>query len=157
MNAMPKKKLCWNCEGSVSLADESCPYCGVSVQSAGLDGTENSFLPPYRMSSHGDNQSIPAAPYSAFQNPQADDEKKEEQSTAVEDSNSSSEFKQVLIPMILLFSGSLAFLFGLVLFLFSQNGIFTLSWNGTLWYVYSLLSIPLLILGWLTLQKLNDT
>ncbi len=35
-----KKKLCWNCEGNVSLEQEICPYCRASIVPSIDDGQE---------------------------------------------------------------------------------------------------------------------
>lgn len=153
MTTLPKKKLCWNCEGSVSLAEDSCPYCGVTVQAPSLEGINNSFSPPYRIPNK--NQQIPASPYATRLTPEKVEEEKppEEIKESFAADNS---FKSILIPMLLLLSGSVFFLFGLALAMFSQNGVFTLSWNGNFWYAYLTLAILLLFFGWQTMQKLPE-
>ena len=155
MNAIPKKKLCWNCEGNVSVAEENCPYCGVSVRPPSLEGVSNNFTPPYQMAHTAKNQTIPPSPYA----PQIHEESKieeEKENNQVSSSLPTGEFKNVLIPMLFLLAGSVFFLFGMVLLLFSQNGLFKLSWNGNLWYLYLLVSVPLLFIGWMALQKLKE-
>jgi hypothetical protein len=37
MSAVPKKKLCWNCEGNVAKDIDNCPYCGVYVHGAEVE------------------------------------------------------------------------------------------------------------------------
>ena len=64
-------------------------------------------------------------------------------------------FKSSLMATTLLLAGSVFFLFGLVLALFSHQGVLTLQWDGSIWYVYSALSVPLLIIGWRSLMKIS--
>lgn len=156
MAVTQKKKLCWNCEGNVSLDDENCPYCGVSVIPASLE-IPNLHAPPYQMG-HIQENVIPRAPYKSEEHLDSTNEahadKSKEEGEDIEDT-SINEFKNILLSLLFLLTGSLFFLFGLTLMLFSHNGLFTLQWNGTMWYIYSLLSIPLLFFGWRALLKLD--
>jgi ribosomal protein S27AE len=155
MAVIQKKKLCWNCEGNVSVSEETCPYCGVSVIPASLEGTSNSYIPPYQMGT-AQSVSVPPPPYGLEEKNEYDSENKEESPKESDDQDVSvDEFKHVVLSLMLLLAGSMFFLFGLTLALFSHNGIFTLQWNGGFWYVYSLLSIPLLLFGWRALLKLD--
>jgi membrane protein implicated in regulation of membrane protease activity len=51
--------------------------------------------------------------------------------------------------------GSIFFLFGVVLILFSQNGTLTLQWQGQDGIYFLLFAIPLIIFGWKFLQQLE--
>lgn len=163
MTVMPKKKLCWNCEGSVSVAEETCPYCGVSVIPASLDGTTHGLNPPYQMNqmSGVKENVVPRSPFAVTQEAQDEKEEgdvaKEADKEELEDSEVPvDDFKNILLSLILLLAGSMFFLFSLTLALFSQGGIFTLQWNSGYWYIYSLLSLPLLFFGWRALLKLDE-
>lgn len=149
MNAIPKTKLCWNCEGNVSLADENCPYCGVGVQSALLQGYQENFTPPYRLGSQQRSETIPESPFKSKATEEVEEESQEETEAAAE-------FKKFLITMSLMLSGSVFLIFGVVLALFSKGGVFTLQWNSTYWYAYLILALPLLLFGWNSLQRLDD-
>jgi hypothetical protein len=151
MTSTPKKKLCWNCEGRVSLAEENCPYCAVYLGPAPNEKGEakDILAPPYRLV-EAEEETVPPSPY-AFQN--------SEQKPTPEDSEISvatSDLKQVVLPLGLLSGGSLCFVFGLILFAFSENGVFTLSWNGDSWYFYLLFAAPMLFIGWWTLMRFED-
>jgi hypothetical protein len=154
MNRHEKKKLCWNCEGSVSFSEETCPYCGVSVVPAFLEGAEVEFAPPYKMAQ--ENSEIPKSPFD-LHNDQEDiaNELQREQVNEVITSEQPDvdEFKRVAIAMILLLSGSVFFLFSLALGLFSHHGTFTLQWDASYWFVYSFLALPMLFFGWHALMK----
>jgi hypothetical protein len=157
MNAIPKKKLCWNCEGNVSLSDETCSYCGVSVVPSSLDGSNENLIPPYRFTTSHKDYTIPLAPY-ASESSDASVQEKEDgaEPNATVENPSSSYFKGMLLPMILLLTGSVFFLFGLILMLFSQDGLLVLKWKTGFWFLYLLVSLPLLFFGWRAVQKLND-
>lgn len=155
MAVIQKKKLCWNCEGNVSLSDETCPYCGVSVIPASLDGSLSSHAPPYQMAEVQESI-IPRPPYHTEQKNELILEEKEEANKETEDEDVSvNEFKNIVLSLLFLLAGSMFFLFGLTLVLFSHNGVFTLQWDGSFWFIYSLLSIPFLFFGWRALIKLD--
>jgi hypothetical protein len=156
MSAVPKKKLCWNCEGNVSREIDNCPYCGVYLHAAELE--ENSSWNP---SYHSKKEEIPSPLYQIQQEPEID-----EQERSIEDvpgnideiSNWSiilSQLKEDLFPILFLMMGSIFFLFGVVLILFSQNGTLTLQWQGQDGIYFLLFAIPLIIFGWKFLQQLE--
>lgn len=133
------------------MDEETCPFCGVSVIPASLDGTSNGFVPPY--APHlAKNSDIPPSPYGPW-----DDETKEtkESSPQKNAEPSMDEFKKVVMAVSFLLAGSVFFLFGLALVLFSTEGTFSLKWDGSFWYVYMLLATPLLYFGWKSLMKLD--
>lgn len=159
MTLLPKKRLCWNCEGNVSLSEETCPYCGVSVIPASLDGTNHGLTPPYQMGAAKENL-VPRSPYALnAETPtvKAEEDVKEISTEELEDSDVPvDEFKNILLALLLLLAGSMFFLFGLTLALFSRNGVFTLQWDSSYWFLYSILSMPLLFFGWRALLKLDE-
>lgn len=155
MNKVSKNRLCWNCEGSVSMAEEICPFCGVSVVPASLETPVTSnFAPPY--APHDVHSgSIPPSPYTSYEETPRDHLKEAVQSIE-EQEPSLDEFKQTVQAVTLLLGGSVFFIFGLALMLFSSpDGVFVLRWDGTLWFMYTLVSIPLLLLGWRALLRLD--
>lgn len=151
MNPKPKVKLCWNCEGRVSLRDENCPYCAVylhpesNVEDEDEDD-ESPHTPPYRMISIQEEEEIPKAPYAQEVIP----------SKEISSIIPASELKRNLMPLVLLLFGSVFLLFGFILLLFSQDGILTLRWNANIWYVYEILAIPLLYFGWRCLEHMKE-
>lgn len=131
MNTKTKKKLCWNCEGEVLLTVTNCPFCGVNVEAV-----EDPLTPPYKPT---ENAEIPPSPYT----PKAPQPQEEEEEAAETDP------KNLLLSLAFLLVGAAFAIFGLVLWLFAdQTGHLTLRWNGHYWYVYLLISLPLLFLGW---------
>lgn len=147
-----KKKLCWNCEGNVSLQEENCPYCGVylspSEEGAAEEEMEELFSPPYRMDQRPSD--IPPSPFGV---------KSEEVTSmhvAEEMKHGSDELKRIIVPLSMLLSGTVFFLFGLALFLFSKKGVFILQWNGAFWYYYLAFGFAALIVGWKALSRVEE-
>lgn len=126
-----EKRLCWNCDGEMSLHLDACPYCGTHVN--------NPFAPTDARDSHYDlsNSSVPKEPESV---------KKEKIEEAKEDVARSST-KEVSV-FLLLVPGVLFALFGLILLLFAEGGTLTLTWNQNVSFFYLLGSIPLIYLGY---------
>ena len=150
-----RKKLCWNCEGSVSLEVENCPYCAVYLSPISLnsgDKENNLFSPPYNLRNSSEEQQIPAPPYSH--------DKIEEGTTAHLPLKSMLiEKKQLenLLPLILLLTGMQFFIFGFAMWLFAKNGTFFLQWNASYWFIYFVLGIILLGFGWRILQRSEES
>jgi hypothetical protein len=145
MEKNKKNKLCWNCEGRVAMDAENCSYCAVYVGPA-LNSEEevqdHEIAPPYKFIEAQENTLLEEAKIAIHHAPQE---------------NSSSEgSKQFVLPLAFLVTGSVFCLFGLVLFLYSEQNFFTLSWKSKYWFVYVLLSLPLLVLGFNALNKLDN-
>lgn len=152
MNRQVKKKLCWNCEGSVATFIENCPYCGVYLSPEQQEELNFNLLkPPYPLQDE-DNSGIPKAPYTP------EDEIKNEVISIKEKKNWKIELStfETVIPLVLLTTGTVFTLFALALYLFANNGLFTLQWNADYWYIYALVAVPALCLGWYTLQHVKD-
>jgi hypothetical protein len=157
MSAIPKKKLCWNCDGNVSREIDNCPYCGVYLHAEELE-ENSSWNPSYRPSSK--TEEIPTPIYQI----QSEEEEEEtiesppaEEIESPETTNNlSTQLKKDVFPILFLMMGSIFFLFGIVLFLFSQNGVLTLQWQGSYAVYFLIASIPLVGFGWRFLQNLDS-
>lgn len=145
MSTTQKKKLCWNCEGRVSFEEENCPYCSVYLgPTIDEEGKQDALAPPYQIVEDEEEQDIPESPY------QLGEEQLEEKAPELDEA--ASDLRQVVLPMGMLSAGSLFFLFGLMLLIFSdQGGTLTLSWSADYWYIYVLLALPALLFGWVSL------
>lgn len=173
MNKPVKTKLCWNCEGSVSRTAENCPYCAVYLSPESSEEQEiEAELPthppkaPYVAERERGQSEVPKAPYTLQGNRKQGNSKigisnkvgngREPLKESLEAPSQREErslfkegaFREIFLPVFLLSAGSLALLFSLLLLLFAVDGHLTLQWEGEYWYVYALLSIPLLALGW---------
>lgn len=151
MNAIPKKKLCWNCEGRVAFTDENCPYCGVYLSSSSLipqQEDSSSHQAPYK---NVTDKSVPASPYELKN--QTNNAVQEEEET-VDRLQEEADFSQrnYLMSFLLLLTGSVFFVFGLILLVFSREGVLTLQWNASYWFLYLGAAISLFFLGWRSLR-----
>lgn len=153
MNATLKKKLCWNCEGRVGLEEQNCPFCAVYLGPAPNDAGERKddlLAPPYKIVESHESENTLATPY-AINEPET--VKIAEMQTEV--TTQESDIQNVALPLTFLSGGLVFLLFGLILCLFSSNGVFTLTWNGSYWYLYFAVGAPLLLFGWKSLQHLD--
>lgn len=165
MSAVPKKKLCWNCEGNVSKQIDNCPYCGVYLHGSDIEEDMTLWNPSYQPS--GKTEEIPSPIYQIQQEEeskidpidQAEEFQEGQNSKDREESFSFFELvtqlKQDVFPILFLMMGSIFFLFGAVLYLFSENGTLTLQWKGDNALYFLLSALPLVALGSWFLQKLD--
>jgi len=158
---LTKQKLCWNCEAKVDFGVESCPSCGVYSSTSPLleqsisHQSDNTYAPPYRFVSN--ETAVPESPYKMVQTDEAQEAVVEKKVEATTEETTNKKINTDLLPLGLLLSGTVFLLFGVVLFLFSENGALTLSWNGDYWFVYTFLGLPLLFFGLRALQNLEVT
>lgn len=152
MSAVPKKKLCWNCEGNVSKEIDNCPYCGVYLHAA----DDSSWSPSYHSSSKED---IPTPLYqvkpASEHNGSGEEQMPQQEQAPLSAAVTWAHLKKDVLPLLLLMAGSIFFLFGVVLFLFAQEGTLTLQWQGHYWTYFLGLSAPFIFIGWKLLQQLE--
>lgn len=135
-----KKKICWNCEGNVSVHEENCPYCAVYVGPAEPKEEVTTLAPPYQIY---EKSEIPEAPYKSVSAPI------EEQARVAD----TSPLRQLALPVTLLSGGAIFLLFGIMLWLFSYKGSLVLTWKSEYWYAYLLLGVPMLFWGWRSMKE----
>lgn len=120
----------------------------------GNDDKENDpFAPPYRIPEEEENE-IPASPFAGIGEEKIPNTLSQALTEDVIE-DKSDDIKAVILPLVLLLAGSMLFLFGLALILFSHKGRFTLSWDATYWFAYFIVSIPFLYFGWKSLDKIK--
>jgi hypothetical protein len=119
---------------------------------------ENSapFHPAYRPSSK--TEEIPSPLYQL--QPEIEHKTLEEKSSDINSHHVSwsavyDQLKRDIFPILFLMMGSVCFLFGMVLLLFSQNGTLTLQWQEKDGFYFLLFAIPLVGFGWMFLQQLE--
>ncbi|MFN4173669.1 MAG: hypothetical protein ACK4HV_01000 [Parachlamydiaceae bacterium] len=135
MTQQVKKKLCWNCEGSVTHTVETCPYCGVYLSPENLKDDPQS-------QSRAPKELIPKPPYQP------------EEVVAEELDTSKQEQDGYLIPLVSLMAGAVFAIFGVIIYLFSQDGKLTLTWDSDWGLIFIALAIPLLFIGYRGASKL---
>lgn len=156
------KRLCWNCDGAVSLHLAQCPYCGADLshppqqqekEKTPFQGFENPFQSQKE-------EGIFKSPYANAFNPDLSVSQEEWNQTLGEEEetskNQEEEFpattKKEMVALLLLLPGIVFFLFALTLLFFSSNGVLALQWNQSFAYFYFFGAIPLLYLGWRALR-----
>jgi len=127
MTQQVKKKLCWNCEGGVAHTVETCPYCGV-------------YLSPQNLKDEPLNlkgkEEIPPPPYQP------------EESVLDEAEPQAQEQEGYLLPLASLMAGAVFAIFGVIIYLFSQDGKLTLTWDSDWGLIFIAIALPLLYIGY---------
>jgi len=151
-----KTKLCWNCEGVVDRSSENCIYCGVYLhpekEELEEEYEEGEAKPHYTPQDHEGEEYEPH-----YQS--EEDEKiiyEEIHAEETKKAATSEDIKGVILPLVFLLAGSIFMLFGLILYFFSKDGVFVLKWNANYWFIYLLIAVPLLFIGWRTLQYFEE-
>lgn len=152
MSTKAHKKLCWNCDGYVHVYEIKCPYCGVSLadqlkEARGIEekpslsqsleekaayASLNEFQPPYQ--GYGANFSEPEI--------KKVEPQKKEPVKEVED------VENPFGALLLVIPGTVLFLLGLTMLLFSSDGKITFQFRSKFWFVYLFGSLPLLYAGY---------
>lgn len=161
MSTKTKKRLCWNCEGEVAMNAEQCPFCGVSMDAVSMQDTKpkDALAPPYKLVNSSSDK-IPSSPYKKSQ-PQQDKVKKElpkeepkEHLEGTAPEHGHGDPRHFVLSLTFMLAGAAFAIFGVVLWLFADhNGHLTLRWNAHYWYVYLVVSLPLLYIGCKATQK----
>lgn len=170
--------MCPYCEGSIPLQAQECKYCGSSLvkkaRASSAYQTEDSlaslYEPPYapakKTFSHGipeqealtrsyaeeeentDSLSIRPAPTRRIPKKAKQPSNDSEMLAEDEDEESSQ-----IGSLLLLSLGGHLFTLAWLLFFFSDHGKLVLEWKSRYWFIYFLLSLPLLYKGW---KKLSE-
>ncbi len=139
MKLKKRQKLCSNCEGDIDLDVIVCPYCAADLREERPERamSQSLYPPPYPIKT--EKVELPAAEPDL--SPKQEEEPKER-------------ITGVLVPTLLFAAGSLLFLLGLLLLVFSQNGQVVLKWDARLWFLYLFASVPFLVFGYRAISKL---
>ena len=157
MLASKRKKMCWNCDGTVSYDASFCPYCGSDLarnvdhkplETAAKhkkfeENLASLYKPPYSGRSRdvtSDAQHPRVDEFSTNQIFQGTEE--------IEPTQAMTDADVGIWPLLFLSLGGLLLTLGLLLFFFSENGKVVLEWNAHYWFLYCLIATPLLMMGW---------
>ncbi len=160
-------KMCPSCDGSISMDAIFCPYCGSNVfeknenlpdqkteddvKSLSYEETLSSlYPPPYKPKAI---QTATSKYYEQDNDVEKDED--ENQEKLEKESVSEANEKNALIPTALFWTGINILVFSILLLVFSQNGVLYLKWNAKFWFLYSLISIPLVYFGFKGLKQLD--
>lgn len=143
-----RTKMCPNCEGNVALEVSICPYCGCSVFDKAENTNEQKSLDNNKSMSHEETlASLYPPPYKPKVADTESSFEKEEEINTPQVKEEVMENNKSLVPTILFWTGVNILIFSLILLFFSKNGFLYLKWNASYWYLYSLISLPLLYFG----------
>lgn len=152
-----RTKMCPICNGTVAMQVSICPYCASNlyethetnadqkssddVKSLSYEETLTSlYPPPYKPKAIDTSTSI---------------EEDQEPESEKEETNQILDEKRALMPTILFWAGINILLFSLLLLVFSEGQYLHLHLRATYWFLYAIVSLPLLYFGFKGLQKLD--
>ena len=154
-----RTKMCPSCHGNAPLHVDICPYCANSffeknetISNENISQDNSSTLsyeetltslypPPYKpkvipTSTTTNNDAVydeeTGIQHETQQVNESDEEVLEERE------------KNSLIPIVLFWLGVNILVFSIILIVFSADGVLYLKWNTKYWFLYSLISIPLI-------------
>ncbi len=161
------QKMCWSCDGHVHVYELQCPYCGADLTEHEKPEEkleeENSFLEEPDHEEEPEQEEVISYEEheetieEEFEKPPFHDLIEEAEPIMQENWEEAKveapdpDLENPLASLLLLLPGTLFFLFGLALFLFSHEGTLTFRFTSKYWFVYLLGSWPLLYFGWRSL------
>jgi hypothetical protein len=165
-----RQKICSHCDGRIAIEAENCPYCGT------LSSTQEEAVAPAPLFDHKSIQdsltTLYSPPYSNKSSPiMKQDKDKNKPKPFVKESHenqlnaslgkfnySSSapvieteekvEEKSSFTPLLLMLLGGNLLIIGLLQFFFSESGILRLEWQSKYWFIYCLIAVPALYMGY---------
>lgn len=148
MKGIEKFKICAHCDGRIPVEVVICPYCAANLSS--MDSSPPASKPT--LSSAESLAGLYSPPYASGRSLPTSSIEEKRKLPEVKNEIKGQETKVALkkseiLPISLLVIGSNILLLGLLQLLLSDEGILTLEWHSKYWYLYSLLSAPLLYLG----------
>ncbi|HSX04492.1 MAG TPA: hypothetical protein VLG76_07165 [Rhabdochlamydiaceae bacterium] len=169
MKPVDKQKMCPHCEGRIPYEAEICPYCAQEqvaekvshsfqtplFQNQSLQESLTSlYTPPYSgkrpLFSQNETQSThPVKENAMYKN--VTDEKFQDPLQAISNAaavdSDQKEGESSLWPTIFMVAASNFFILGLLQLFFSEDGLLKLEWDGSYWFLYCLISLPLFYVG----------
>lgn len=150
MKPSDRQKICSQCDGRIPIEAVQCLFCGADTtrlsepsstykHQAIEDSLTALYKPPYSKANVP-----PSAPQERYETPRQQMEAAVAQAKKEEDAVS---MKQTILATVLLSLGSNLLILSLLQLFFSEKGFLTIQWNTSYWYIYTLLSTPLIYLG----------
>lgn len=175
MKTTEKQKMCPHCDGMIAIEAEICSYCGHQqvlenkgaqtplFQNQSLqDSLTSLYTPPYsgkRPQFTQREQQISSTVKDNAMYKNVTDEKFQDPlqaiSTAAANESHEKEGESSLWTTVFMVVASNFFLLGLLQLFFSENGVLKLEWDGSYWFIYCLISLPLFYMGIKKLKQLN--
>ena len=158
MGSQDRQKICSHCDGRIAIEADTCLYCGMPLmQEAIIPEVKNQGS----LSIQQSLDSLYPPPYSNRNTAQMKTDKeftgkfktpsKETSFSGMSIPNQNTSSKELekssFIPILLALLGSNLFILGLMQALFSEGGFLRLEWNSEYWFLFCLISIPMLYVG----------
>lgn len=171
--------VCSRCEESVHRYATRCPYCQHDLSNQNQQPNQQQDLAASEKKNSDKIAHLPKAelksqeikPEPMFKMTQAPAtpadsiiipkemqkvEEEEEVTSSSSDESYSANLIKVLFPLVSLLAGTFFFFFGLLLKLYSKNGVLTLSWNAVSWPYYVFPALFLIIIGMSVLPRTDS-
>jgi len=161
MKPADRQKMCPNCDGRIPYDVSQCPYCFATVQVESpahpavaknqtiQDSLTNLYAPPYGAKNQSFEQPERPAPAKM-----AERIHEKEMALPVEKEEAEIHDTKAFWPILFLTLAGNLFTLGVLQFFFSDEGLVHLEMNGSYWFLFVLLSLPLMYFG---LKKINQT
>ncbi|MBI2742798.1 MAG: hypothetical protein HYX48_02650 [Chlamydiales bacterium] len=165
MKPTDRQKVCANCDGRISYDSTICTYCGAEVaetdtaqmqlfkHQALQESLTSLYSPPYSKKAA---EAQTETPEPVKKRVETFKEVKTVTAglgaTTMQINNSEGEAHEAqsqsgLLPILFLSIGSNLCLLGLLQFFFSEGGFLKLEWDASYWFIYCLISLPLIYFG----------
>lgn len=171
MKPVDRQKICANCDGRIAIEAEQCPYCAApcsippqpqaptplfdhkSIQ----DSLTSLYTPPY-----ANNKSAPDMKYDKDKiKPKSFVKESHENqlnaslgkvgyssSAPIIEQEKVQQEKSSFAPLLFLLLGGNLLIIALLQLFFSEGGILRLEWQSKYWYIYALIGLPVLYMGY---------
>ena len=177
MKQVDRTKACWNCEADVSYEATYCPFCGTDLLTSSIESSKqvpkrdekfaeqslqeslaSLYKPPYSVRNRqglGVPDERENAPFKEAE-PQKENplfqsfEKVEPEQILGQNEEMQEEEgtrRGTILPLLFLMIGAHLFALGALLLFCSKDGFVTLEWSSRFWFLYCLISFPLLYFG----------
>lgn len=146
MKPADRQKMCPNCDGRIAYDATQCPYCFATLQ---VESAQGSL---FKNQSFQDSlTNLYAPPYSA-KKPETEEKKSPVKTSEPKSMANVMEKEEVqdnkgFWPILLLSLAGNLFTLGVLQFFFAEEGIVKLEVNGSYWFLFILLAIPLFYFG----------
>jgi hypothetical protein len=154
MKVRDRQKICSHCEGRIAVEADTCLYCGMPLlEDKPVEETESLdslYPPPYSSRTASEGKDLTPDYMSQFQAGSPETELPAKEAVApIEREEESASFSPILMALL----GSNLFILGLMQCFFSEGGFLRLEWNSQYWFVFCLISLPLLYFGMRKTEK----
>ncbi|MFY7843248.1 MAG: hypothetical protein ACOVOR_04455 [Rhabdochlamydiaceae bacterium] len=158
MKPSERQKMCLQCEARIPFTSISCPYCG-SLQDSKTP-IQTDFLSPlypplYNQKEEKESAFKTVQVNSSEEKLTADLQKEPISQKSSKEIKQHSTTKDYIKTTLAVCLGADLLLLAILQFLFAQEGMITLQWEGRYWAIYLVFSLPFLIYGYQKIKKID--